>query len=371
MPINASVQNLINLNRQLTATDVNNMFYYYYGRTATSAEKSYWSKKTSQQLSSALTPNADQFTNSGYYKDTANVSAQPQSPQVPSGDAPIPISISPAITGSGATSPTPSSTPPLDITKPVMAAAFKTTAAYQALPQGIKDFVDIAYNLIEVGGEDEAKLFSNAITQAQAVADPYYKTQLTLAKAEVLGSIAEKNADFETKREIIQRARDELLADVGSNKEFLSLEQQAEISRTVKTYDEDLLSIADQAAEKGITFATGARSRALAEERRSAQFSDVVQSSQRQYNFKIKELELKAARGDTDAQKQLSALSGQKTFAMQQIGRAAEEVLGTANLPAVEGYAPTGGVLGKIEEEKRKAITADTTGFMNLQRGFI
>ncbi len=272
--------------------------------------------------------------------------------------------------------PAPSSAPPTpspsgDITKSVTTANFKTTAAYKALPQSLKDFIDIAYNLIEVGGEEEAKLFANAIAQAQAVADPYFRTQLSLAKAEVLGSIAEKNNDFELRSEVIRRTRDELLTDVGANKDFLTLEQQSDVARTIKSYDEDLLSIADEAAEKGLTFATGARSRALAEERRGTQFADVVQSSRRRHNFQIKELELKAARGDVSAQKELDALRSQKDFALQKIGRAAEEVLGSANLPSIPGFSPTGGTIGKIEEERRKSILADTAGYTSLQKGFI
>ena len=258
-----------------------------------------------------------------------------------------------------------------NLIKTVSTAAFKSTAAYAALPQGLKDFVDIAYNLIEVGGEAEAKFFANAIAQAQAVADPYYKTQLALAKAEVMGSIAEKNNDYETRSEIITRARDEMMQDVGANKEFLSLEQQAEIARMVKDYDGDILQIADEAAEKGLTFATGARSRALAEERRSTQYADVVQSSQRRFNMQKRELELKASRGETAAQKELAALNASKGFALQGIGRAAEEVLGSANLPAIPGYNPTGGTLGSIEEAKRKAVASDVSGFMQLQKGFI
>lgn len=270
--------------------------------------------------------------------------------------------------------PTPAPTPPsgVDVTKPVPdAVAFKSTDAYKALPADMKEFVDIAYNLIEVGGEAEAKMFANAISQAQATAGPYYSTQLSLAKAEVLGSIAEKNQDFESKRSAIQTARDELMADVSRNKDFLSLDQQAEIARTVKGYDEDLLTIADEAAEKGLTFATGARSRALAESRRGEQFQDVIQSGQRRFNFQIKELELKAARGDVDAQKQLADLQAKQSFGLQQIGRAAEEVLGSTNVPAIPGFTPTGGALGKIEEEKRRTTISDVGGFLQLQKGFI
>ena len=269
------------------------------------------------------------------------------------------------------TQPAPVSGVSVDITKPVTTAAFKGSAAYKALSQSAKGFVDIAYNLIEFGGEAEAKFFANAVTQAQAVAEPYFKAQLALAKAEVLGSIAEKNFDYETRKEVIERTRDEILQDVVRNRDFLTLGQQSEIARTVKKYDEDLLIIADEAAEKGLTFATGARSRALAESRRTEQFSDVIQSSTRRHNFQIKELELKAARGDVSAQRELASLSGQKGFALQSIGRAAEEVLGSSNLPSIESFTPVGGTTGKIEEEKKRAIVADTTGFLTLQRGFL
>ena len=275
----------------------------------------------------------------------------------------------PAPSPSGTATVAPATTT-VDLTKAVT-AAFKDTDAYKALSQEAKDFVDIAYNLIEVGGEEEARMFTNAIAQAQAVADPYFKTQLALAKAEVFSAVAEKNFDYETRKEVIERARGELMEDIASNKEFLSLEQQAEIGRQVKEYDLDLLAIADQAAEKGLTFATGARSRALAEERRGEQYQDVVQSGKRRYNLQVKELELKAARGDVDAQKELEALKTKRGFSLQQIGRAAEEVLGSANVPAIDGFAPTGGALGKIEEEKRRAVTSDVAGFMTLQKGFI
>ena len=258
------------------------------------------------------------------------------------------------------------------ITKPVSGSvAFKNTDSYKALPKDMQDFVDIAYNLIEVGGEEEARQFSNAISQAKAVADPYFKTQLSLALAEVQGTIAERNNDFQTKSEIIKRTRDELLEDVKNNKDFLTLEQQSEVAREAKQYDSDLLTIADQAAEKGLTFATGARSRALAEERRGEEYKNVIESRQRKYNFQVKDLGLRSSRGDTEAQKQLDALTREKEFGLQKIGRSAEQILGSANLPAVEGFTPTGGAIGDIEEKKRKTILSDVGGFMQLQRGFI
>lgn len=88
MAINSSIQTLINSNRVLSSeTDINNLFYYYYGRVPTTAEKTYWKTKTSSQLANALTPNAAQFKTAGYYKDVLTTPAAPAAPAAPSAPA--------------------------------------------------------------------------------------------------------------------------------------------------------------------------------------------------------------------------------------------------------------------------------------------
>lgn len=91
--INTHIKTLIDTNRTLNNNDADQMFMYYYGRPATAVEKSYWTKKTSKQLEAALKPNAGQFKNAGYYKDTQKV-ATPAS--VTSSSAPIkPATVTP------------------------------------------------------------------------------------------------------------------------------------------------------------------------------------------------------------------------------------------------------------------------------------
>ena len=261
----------------------------------------------------------------------------------------------------------------IDITQSPENVAFKDSAAYKGLTSEQKEFVDMAFNLIEVGGENEARMFSEAIKQAKAIADPYFKAQLSLAQAEIAGGIAEMNLDYDTKREIIQRTKDQLLEDVKISKDFLSVEQQSEIARMTKDLDRDLLAVGDAAAEKGLTFATGYRSRVGAQARKREQFQDVAQSRQRMYNLKINELKLRADRGDTTAQQQLEALQTGKGLALERIGRGAEALIGTAGLTRTteEGYKPVGGVIGKLEEEKRKSTIADVGAYVELQKGFL
>ncbi len=248
---------------------------------------------------------------------------------------------------------TPPITPPLPPTPTT--SSFRDSVAYKALSADQRALVDLAFSTFS-GTPEQQQIFADALTQAQTLADPYTHAQLTLALGEYQSQVAFFQGDLERASEVITRTRDQLLQDVSASKEFLTLEQQADISKETTKYGEDLLTIADAATEKGLTFATGARSRVLAEERRGTQFQDVIQSDQRIYNFKIRELELKASRGDIKAQKDLEDLRARNAFQLSQIGSAAETVLGTANLPSTPGYTPAGGVVGSIVSAGNEAI---------------
>ena len=236
-------------------------------------------------------------------------------------------------------------------------ALFKNTTAYKALSSDAQALVDMAFSAFS-GTPEQQNIFSNALTQAQTLADPYAKSQLMLSGAEFGLAIARSTNDYEKQAEILKRTQTDIASELKLNKDFLSLEQQSDIARETGKYSEDFLTIADQAAEKGITFGTGARSRALAEERRSTQFQDVIQSTQRKYNFQVKELELKAARGDVDAQKRLDTIQKEQGFELQKIGQSAERVLGSASAGGLglTGFTPQGGALGDVEQQRRESI---------------
>jgi hypothetical protein len=213
----------------------------------------------------------------------------------------------------------------------------------------------MAYNSVSLGNDDDAKNFANAIETAYNLAEPYVKSQIGIARAELSSKLADLSGDYEAKQKAVQSVRDQLMQDVTSQKDFLTLDQQGDLARQAQSYGQDLLTIADQAAEKGLTFATGQRSRAQAESLRKSQYEDVVQSSQRQYNYSTKALELKAARGDTEAQTQLAELNRNRSTLLGDIGRSAEKVLGSGRTD-VPGYTPVGGVMGSIDQTKQEGI---------------
>lgn len=243
------------------------------------------------------------------------------------------------------------------LTPPPANSAYKDSDAYKSLPQDLKDLVDLGYSSF-IGTPEQQKNFTDALTNAQALADPYAHSQLLLATAEFQLAIAKSNNDYKAQVDILNRTRQSIADDLKLNADHLTLEQQAEMARATTAYNEDMLTIADAAAEKGLTFGTGARSRSMAEDIRTTQQQDIVQSSNRSYNFQMDDLKARAARGDTEAQAQLDNLSKNNEFNMSSIGQAAERVLGSGgaaglNLP---GFTPQGGALGSIEQDRRTAI---------------
>ena len=260
-----------------------------------------------------------------------------------------------------------------DITAPAPAKSlFKDSAAYKALPQASKDFIDISYNLISFGSEEEATNFSNAIKAAKDIADPYFAAQMTIAQGDIELQIARANNDYEVQTEIAKRTRDDLKALLTNQKDYFDLQQTADMAKELDNYNNDLLTIASNAADKGLTFATGELSRQRVEDLRKTQYQDVVQSDTRLYNQRINELTMKAAQGDAEAAAKLAELNKGHTTSLEGIGRTAEQILGSGglgNIAAQTGYTPVGGVPGSLEENKNTAILRDTNAFLDLQKG--
>ncbi len=260
-----------------------------------------------------------------------------------------------------------------DITAPPPPKSlFKDSAAYKALPQASKDFIDISYNLISFGSEEEATNFSNAIKAAKDIADPYFAAQMTIAQGDIELQIARANNDYEVQTEIAKRTRDDLKALLTNQKDYFDLQQTADMAKELDNYNNDLLTIASNAADKGLTFATGELSRQRVEDLRKTQYQDVVQSDTRLYNQRINELTMKAAQGDAEAAAKLAELNKGHTTSLEGIGRTAEQILGSGglgNIAAQTGYTPVGGVPGSLEENKNTAILRDTNAFLDLQKG--
>lgn len=169
-----------------------------------------------------------------------------------------------------------------------------------------------------------------ALNEAIEQSEPYMKNELRIAQDEVKRGFAEAKGDYKTSAEILNRRIDNIEQDLEENKEFLSMEQQAELSRVAQGYEIQRDNLVETHALSGMTFST---KRQLAEKRMTDEEKGIVESTKRQYNKKIADLQKEADRGDLEAQKQLEDLQRQLNEDLTRMGREFEEEYGTENLP--------------------------------------
>jgi hypothetical protein len=91
----------------------------------------------------------------------------------------------------------------------------------------------------------------------------------------------------------------------------------------------------------------------------------MVESTNRQYNKQQRDIEIQSQRGILESQKQQEDL--QRKFQEQKtsMGRQAETMVGTENLPQLEGYSALGNVAGSMYEEKVRDIEARKQAIAN------
>lgn len=213
-----------------------------------------------------------------------------------------------------------------------------------------------SYNIQVENNEDKARKMDQAFDMAVTQADPYWKQIIRIAQDETIRTFDEAKGDYEASALRIERRRTELQEDVSSNRERLSLDEQSQLARIDRGYEQQSQNVAMAAADAGVTFGTGALARAGKQEVVEEETADIVESTKREYGQQIEDLNIRAQRGETDAAEQLTELESTYGSRVQEIGRASETYLGserTAGLD-LEGYKDLGDIVGGIEEDKIK-----------------
>jgi len=205
------------------------------------------------------------------------------------------------------------------------------------------------------------------------------------------------------------------VGDITRNKEYLTAEEKSQLDNIKRNYTAQRGNVINAAADTGLTFST---KRDIAMERLKQGETGIVESTRRQfgtqiaaanadlayaerikeltqgdiqrenvqrqaeilqglqtaqrkgeeqktalqatYAKQIADLEIEAARGDTEAKAQIADLQRKLGESVTGIGRATETYLGTEGLPNLPGYTPLGTtetpITGQIYEDKTKDI---------------
>jgi len=204
---------------------------------------------------------------------------------------------------------------------------------------------------------DKLKKLNEALDMAQAQAEPYWAEQLRIAQDSVLQSYSNITGDMTYQKTNIENKIKQINEDLTSNKDFLTLNEQQDMANMLQSYQVQLDNVNIKAADTGMTFST----QGTIERTRISNYNQgLMESSQRQYEKQVSDLEKEAARGNEQAAIDLVNLQRTYQGGVTSIGRTAETTLGTSNLPALEGYTPLRDVTGELYEnrildtEKRK-----------------
>lgn len=224
---------------------------------------------------------------------------------------------------------------------------------FQALPDDLKQIAIYTYNIQKQNDETKAKALSDAYDQAVEQADPYWKNIIRIAQDELLNSFSAQKGDYQAIQDRLNQRISELNTDLQSGTEFLNLEQQQELANLTLSYTKTRDTLIESSAQQGLTFST---KRKLAEQQLGQYNQGMVESTKRQYQKQISDLEREVASGNLTAQKDLEEAKRKYNEGILATGRTAESYLGTEGLPALEGYQPLGTteapVTGQIYEEK-------------------
>ena len=201
-----------------------------------------------------------------------------------------------------------------------------------------------------ITAEDKA-LAEQYLAQAKELADPYYRSMVNVALDE-LSRTAESGAkDLEYKKTQIETKIKELQEDLAYNKEKLSLDEQAEMSQQLASYESERENVDLQMQEAGLTFSSP---RKVAEQRLKSSQDLTAQSTARKYATARREQELGVSRSAAALQQEGLLAERQAQEALTSATRATEAKVGSAALPS--SADALGGVSGSIEDARKSAI---------------
>lgn len=226
---------------------------------------------------------------------------------------------------------------------------------YQNLSPDQQELVRYNFETGRADNKDSAKKLAESLDEATKQAEPYWKSFLEIARDETIRAFSDTENEYGFQKDQLEKKILQIGEDLSKNRDFYSLEQQSDLAKLKQSYEQQRDGIIEEAASRGLTFST---KREVPLKQLSDYNANVVESTNRAYGKKLEDLTTESTRAIQDATSRISALDTEKKAKLTDIGREAEQKLGTDNLPTLEGYTPLGSVSGDFYENKVKDIEA-------------
>lgn len=242
--------------------------------------------------------------------------------------------------------------------------SLRNDPSFKSLTPEMQAMAAYSYKIQKENDENKIKALDKALEQATKDANPYWKNIIRIAQDETVRNYNAEKGDYADNEARLNRRIDEINQDLTNNKDFLSLEEQSDLSKLSASYTAQREGLINSSADTGMTFST---KRKVAESRLADYNQGIVESTKRQYGKRIQDLELEASRGNTQALADLSILKRKLGESLTAIGRKAETYLGSKGVEGIglEGYNTLGNVTGDVYEEKAKDIENRKEAYYN------
>ena len=234
-----------------------------------------------------------------------------------------------------------------------------------------QDYLVNYYNVLATQDEENQEILAQALEDAQAQADPYFAEQIRMAQDELTRAVGGQTGDFASRKRDLESRIEQLKDDLSTGTDRLDIDQQSQLARQQKSYESQLDNLVEDARHKGLTFST---KRELAESKLNAEQQDIVESTKRNFQRRIADLQRAASRGEVEAQNLLSDYERDYGENVTSLIRGSEQTIGTTNLPNLPdlpGVAPLGGVVGSLEENKQTDILQRAEALASLRNPFL
>ena len=234
--------------------------------------------------------------------------------------------------------------------------------SFKALPSDMQEFLKTYYSTISTGSKENQERLLKALDIAQGQSNAYIGEIIRTTKSELERQIGIKTDDANSQIQELVTGINRIKQDLATGEGDLTVEEQAELKRLQRNYEIKLDSLRENVASAGLTFSSR---RALAESRLEEEQADYIESTERKFARELRDLRLRASRGEEDAQTKIAEIERNRGIDVATLSRTAEQKVGTANLPS-SAQGTIGGVAGEVVNKQWEDILARAKGLQSL-----
>lgn len=224
-----------------------------------------------------------------------------------------------------------------------------------------KELLRNVFSIATEQNEAEAKRLISALELGAEYADPIFRFKTRLITDSLTRSVQNLDDDLEYKASQLQDALSDLREDVAYSREYLDLQKQTEINQIERQFEKSIKDLRNKVADTGFTRSSRRQNE---ENLRSEVRGEMIESTNRSFAQRQRELTKSEERMTRDTQKEIERLQELTKRGKLDLKREAEVKLGTeaaGELPGLDEFSTVNDqgdpFAGETELDRKQAIS--------------